>query len=155
MIKNYKEYLKEKLIVKGNLYNPDLEKLLSILPKVKEQYDLNYGGCAVFAKIIAEIFNHYEFAYVFYRDQLEDEPPYHILLIINNKYLDVDGIKSKKQVIQEYKYNDEYPDSEPYILEDTGDMLEVYYDELGSGIFTTDFKPQYDEIKNYILKLLK
>jgi hypothetical protein len=108
--------------------------------------DLNRGGCGVFAKAMNELFKTNTFLYVFEKDSLDQDPPIHVYLKLKRgKFLDVRGFSTKKSAFDIYGWSST-------IFESNEDILNVYYQELGQGLFVLDYKEDYLIIKKFIFE---
>jgi hypothetical protein len=106
--------------------------------------NLNNGGCGVFARAMNELFKTNTFLYVFDSESLEQDPPTHVYLKLKpGKYLDVIGFSTKRDAYNNYGWSSS-------IFTGNEDLLNSYYDELGEGLFVTDYKDSYSTIKNFI-----
>ena len=130
-----------------------IEKILKILPLVNTEYPrLNNGGCGVFAKIISEITEYNEFGFLWDNDDQPGDPPAHVYVKINNKFLDSNGLHTEKEILDRYKNSNE----DGYFLGIYDyNELEYWYEKLGEGLFTADHNPLYKEIKKFILDSIR
>lgn len=141
------EYLNEQ-------YNFDENKLNKLITIISEKYPhINYGGCAVFAKAF-HIVTGLPYMLIIDDGLLDEDPPIHTMIKLpNGKLFDGEGIKTKKQVKEYYKYD---LDGNIMFLQDNdGSILDNYYEELGNGLFTHCHKEYYDDILNIIKNIME
>ncbi len=121
--------------------------ILSICSETYEAFgDMNRGGCGVFARAMNEYLKCNEFLYVFDKDSLDEDPPFHVYLKLKqDKYLDIVGFHVKNEIYNYYGLGS-------ILLEDDGNILDIHYDELGEGLFVQDYKPEYLIIKKFIFE---
>lgn len=126
----------------------DRSKLLELVTIISEKYpSINYGGCAVFSRAFHNV-TRLPYMLIIDDGLPDEDPPIHVMIKLPNGLFDGEGIRTKKEVKEYYKYDLE---GKLLFLEDTdGSILENYYDELGSGLFTTCHKDDYDEILDII-----
>ena len=133
------------------LTETDLSRLAQI---ISEEYPkINYGGCAVFARAFHNVTN---LPYVLIIDDelLDEDPPIHVMIKLpNGKLFDGEGIKTKQEVKEYYKYDLE--GNLIFLDDNDGSILDNYYEELGSGLFTHCHKDDYDDIFNIIKSVME
>ena len=145
-------------------YKLDDTKLSKLVQIISEKYpQINSGGCAVFAKAFHNVTG---LPYMLIIDDglPEEDPPIHVMIKLpNGKLIDGEGIQTKGSVIKYYKSLDVLDgfqdgaslEGKLLFLEDVdGSILENYYDELGSGLFSTCHKDDYDDILSIIKSVL-
>jgi hypothetical protein len=145
-------------------YQFDESKLKKLIEIIKNKYpQINSGGCAVFAKAFHNVTG---LPYMLIIDDglPEEDPPIHVMIKLpNGKLIDGEGIQTKGSVIKYYKSLDVLDgfqdgaslEGKLLFLEDVdGSILENYYDELGSGLFSTCHKDDYDDILSIIKSVL-
>lgn len=127
-----------------------IEKILEILPLLNKNYsNLRGGGCGVFAKAISEITGYGEFGLLWDNDDPPGDPPAHVYVKIGDKFLDSKGLHTKEEVLKYYDGNND----DGYLMgECDREEFDYWYEKLGEGLFTIDYKPQYEEIKKFILE---
>lgn len=127
-----------------------IDKIINILPQINDKFEmLDRGGCGTFARILSELTGINNFGYVFDTREPDEDPPIHVLLKVENKYIDSTGLRTKEEILKNYN---EFEKDNPFIFID-GDinMLEMHYDDLGNGLCTLDYKGREKEIKKFIL----
>jgi len=132
----------------------DYTKLNKLVKIISKKYpDINYGGCAVFARAFHNVTN-LPYMLIFDTGLPDEDPPIHVMIKLpNGKLFDADGIRTKQQIKEYYKYDLE---GNLMFLEDNdGSILDNYYEELGSGLFTHCHKEHYNDILNIIKKVMK
>ncbi len=135
-------------------YKLDDVKLNKLVQIISEKYpEINYGGCAVFARAFHNVIN---LPYMLIIDDglLDEDPPIHVMIKLpNGKLFDGEGVRTKQQVKEYYKYDLE---GKLMFLEDSdGSILDNYYEELGSGLFTHCHKEHYNDILNIIKSVME
>lgn len=163
-VKKYEEVLKFSATTIGEYMNEqyqfDESKLIKLIGIIRNKYpQINSGGCAVFAKALHNVTG---LPYMLIIDDglPEEDPPIHVMIKLpNGKLIDGEGIQTKASVIKYYESLDALDvfqdgaslEGEVFFLVDVdGSILENYYDELGSGLFSTCHKKDYDNILSII-----
>lgn len=130
-----------------------VEKILKTLPLLNKKYPrLTRGGCGVFAKAISKITGYNEFGLLWDNDDPQGDPPAHVYVKIGDKFLDANGLHTKKEILDSYKNTNE--DGYSFGVYDYNEF-DYWYEKLGEGLFTMDYKPQYKEIKNFIINNIR
>ena len=118
------------------------EKILKLYPRI------NYGGCGVFARAFHEVTN-LPYMLIIDTGLPDEDPPIHVMIYLNDGRLyDGEGIRTEEEIEEYYQYDIE--DELMFITDNDGEMLDNYYHELGSGLFTTDHKSSFSDIKEII-----
>jgi hypothetical protein len=161
------EYIDKKLEQineKFNNINDITEQKLTEISKIilLKYPQINYGGCAVFAKAFHDVTN---LPYILIIDDSlpEEDPPIHVMIkLSNDKLYDAEGIKTKAE-IKKYWNNinnlnifeeDLTLQGKILFLEDEdGSILDNYYNDFGGG-FCFDHKDEYNNILKIIKKIL-
>ena len=114
--------------------------------------NINNGGCGVFAKAFHTITN---LPYMLIIDDglLEEDPPIHVMIQLPDKTL-YDGLRLKSEKQIENYYKDDIEGDILFLEDYDGSIIKNYYDDLGEGLFSEDFKEEYDNIYNLILTVL-
>ena len=130
-------------------YKYDELKLNNLVSIISKKYpEINYGGCAVFARVFHNVTG---LPYMLIIDDglLDEDPPIHVMIKLpNGKLFDGEGIRTKQQVKEYYKYDLE--GKLLFLQDNDGSILGNYYEELGSGLFTHCHKEHYDDILSII-----
>ena len=130
-------------------YKYDETKLNNLVAVILEKYpQINYGGCAVFARAFHNITG---LPYMLIIDDglLDEYPPIHVMIKLpDGKLFDGEGIRTKQEVKEYYRYDLE--GKLMFLQDNDGSLLNNYYEELGSGLFTHCHKKHYDDILNII-----
>jgi len=130
-------------------YKYDEQKLSNLVSIISEKYpEINYGGCAVFARAFHNVTG-LPYMLIIDNGLLDEDPPIHVMIRLpNGKLFDGEGIRTKQQVKEYYKYDLE--GKLMFLQDNDGSILDNYYEELGSGLFTHCHKEHYDDILNII-----
>ncbi|CAH8282002.1 hypothetical protein EV196_1103 [Mariniflexile fucanivorans] len=113
--------------------------------------DLNNGGCAVLARIMNNKFGFNKFVYIIDEEELENDPPIHILTeIMDNVFFDGSGIHTLQSLNEIYSDENRF-----FLLQDDESILFSRYDELGEGLGVIDYKEDYFKIEKYISNKIK
>jgi hypothetical protein len=156
MMKDLKQHIKTTIRQFLNeQYQLDLSKLKKLIEIITNNYpEINRGGCGVFAKALHNVTG---LPYMLIIDDglPEEDPPIHVMVKLpNGKLIDGERILTKTQIKKYYEGLGDL-EGELLFLEDTdGSILENYYEELGSGLFTTCHKEDYDDIYEIIKNVL-
>lgn len=130
----------------------DMTKLTKLVQIISEKYpQINRGGCGVFAKAFHTVTG---LPYMLIIDDglPEEDPPIHVMIKLpNGKLLDGEGVRTNNQV-KEY-YNHDLEGTLMFLEDIDGSILDNYYEDLGSGLFSTCHKEDYDNILNIIKSL--
>jgi hypothetical protein len=130
-----------------------ISKLIEISKIIEQQYpSINSGGCAVFARAFHNITG-YPYILIIDTDLLEEDPPIHIMIELpDGRLYDAEGIRTSEEVEQYYEGDET---GELMFLKDIdGTIVDNYYEDLGSGLFTTCHKDDYDNIYKTITDLI-
>jgi hypothetical protein len=84
---------------------------------------------------------------------LEEDPPIHVMIQLPDKTL-YDGLRLKSEKQIENYYKDDIEGDILFLEDYDGSIIKNYYDDLGEGLFSEDFKEEYDNIYNLILTVL-
>lgn len=124
----------------------------SLLDEVRKKYpNINKGGCAVFAKAFNSVTG-FPIYLIFDNELTEEDPPIHVVVKLpDGKFIDGESIRTKDEI---RRYYDDGETGELTFLDNSYNLLDVYYEDLGEGLFTIDFKDDYDDILNIIIKHL-
>ena len=143
--------MKIKLREQININQKNLKKINELI-SIKYP-NINNGGCGVFAKAFHTITN---LPYMLIIDDglLEDDPPIHVMIQLPDKKL-YDGLKLKSEKQIESYYKSDIEGNILFLEDYDGSILKNYYNDLGEGLFSEDFKEEYDNIYNLILNVLK
>ena len=137
-----------------NISKANTAKLNEINKIIRNNYPhINSGGCGVFAKAFHDITG-LPYMLIFDTGLLEDDPPIHVMIKLpppDGRLYDGDGIKTKSIVREELKY---VVEGSIIFLEDDGSILDNYYGDLGSGLFSHCHKNDYNDIYNIIKTVL-
>jgi hypothetical protein len=130
-------------------YKYDELKLSNLVAIVSEKYpEINYGGCAVFARAFHNV-TRLPYMLIIDDGLPDEDPPIHVMIKLSNgKLFDGEGIRTKQQVKEYYRYDLE--GKLMFLQDNDGSILDNYYEELGSGLFTHCHKEHYDDILNII-----
>lgn len=160
---NYSYHISYKLNENyANISTVDYNKLLGLSEYISSKYPrINQGGCAVFAKAFHDL-TQLPYALIFDDGLPDEDPPIHVMIALpNGNYYDGDGIKTKKQLQDYYRFDwsaleqDDNLQGNILILKDKdGSILNNFYEDLGSGLFSTCHKDDYSKIKTIIKKFL-
>lgn len=127
----------------------DYSKLDNIVYYINDNYpDINSGGCAVFAKAFHNVTG-FPYMLIFDSGLSEQDPPIHVMVMLpNNRLFDGEGIKTKQEIRNYFKYETE--GKIIFVTDIDGSILENYYEQLGEGLFSTNHKEEFEDIKNII-----
>lgn len=89
---------------------------------------------------------------LFDEDGLEDNAPIHAMIQLpNRKLYDGTSMRSQQDVVEEYET--EFPNI-LLLLDRDGSILNAHYNTLGSGVFNTCHKNDFNDIFNIINQTL-
>ena len=150
-MKSIIDIIKEEIFMVSKANTAKLNEINKI---IRNNYPhINSGGCGVFAKAFHDITG-LPYMLIFDTGLLEDDPPIHVMIKLpppDGRLYDGDGIKTKSIVREELKYDVE---GSIIFLEDDGTILDNYYGDLGSGLFTHCHRNDYNDIYNIIKTVL-
>ena len=114
--------------------------------------NINNGGCGVFAKAFHTITN-LPYMLIINNGLLEEDPPIHVMIQLPDKTL-YDGLRLKSEKQIENYYKDDIEGDILFLEDYDGSIIKNYYDDLGEGLFSENYKEEYDNIYNLILTVL-